>query len=125
LHRRGDVVEQSPLLRGVEQARQVANLRVVVIAVAMVAAVGITMQQQRQIGETIVLFQAVKRAGLRTKTAAKYTSSGVQIHRFVFDAPPQSLDEDVVDPAALAVDADASAGVLEHPEPRSARGLCA
>jgi hypothetical protein len=50
---------------------------------------------------------------------------GVQIHLFVFDVPSQSPDEHVVDPLALAVDADASAGVLENLEPRSARGLCA
>ena len=77
MHRRGDVVEQPPLLRGVEQAKQIANVRVVVIAVAMLA-VGITVQQQRQIGVMIVLFRIVERVGLRTKTAGKYTLSGVQ-----------------------------------------------
>src|ERR1700687_1586558 len=45
LHRRSDVVEQTLLLLGVDQAIQVAGLRVVVIAVAVVVAIGITVQR--------------------------------------------------------------------------------
>ena len=39
---------------------------------------------------------------------------GLQIDLLVLDAPPQSLDEDVVAPAALAVHADRDLVVLEH-----------
>src|SRR5690348_9691424 len=41
----------------------------------------------------------------------------MQIHFLVFDRAPQPLDEDVVDPAALAVHADADAGALQDIEP--------
>jgi hypothetical protein len=42
---------------------------------------------------------------------------GMQIHLFVLDRAPQPPDKDVVDPATLAVYADASSGGLENREP--------
>ena len=41
----------------------------------------------------------------------------VQIHRFVLDRAPQPFEEDVVDPAAQAVQADAAACGLEPLDP--------
>jgi hypothetical protein len=42
---------------------------------------------------------------------------GPHVHLLVLDAPPQPLDEHVVDPSTLAVHADSNAGVLEHFDP--------
>src|SRR3972149_7704203 len=39
---------------------------------------------------------------------------GVQVHLFVLHAPPESLDEDVVNPAAFAIHADLDIGVFEY-----------
>src|ERR1700730_12870859 len=64
LHRRGDVVEQALLLLSVEQAEQVAGLRIVVVPVAVVVAVGIPVQGQRRLGESPVLFRPIERVWL-------------------------------------------------------------
>lgn len=39
---------------------------------------------------------------------------GMQINLFVFDASPETLDEDVVAPGTLAVHADVDVGVFER-----------
>ena len=41
---------------------------------------------------------------------------GLEVDLLVLDAPPQPLDEDVIDPASLAVPADADFVFLEHTE---------
>src|ERR1700728_2366330 len=42
---------------------------------------------------------------------------GSQIDLLVLDAPPQPLDEHVVDPSTFAIHADRNAGALEHVDP--------
>lgn len=42
---------------------------------------------------------------------------GAHVHLLVLDAPPQPLDEYVVDSSTLAVHADSNAGILEHFDP--------
>jgi hypothetical protein len=44
LHCRGNVGEQPPLLRVVEEAEQITRLRVIIVAVAMVEAVGVSIR---------------------------------------------------------------------------------
>ena len=44
----------------------------------------------------------------------RHACVGVQVDLFVFDGPPQPLDEDVVAPCALAVHGDGDFGVLQH-----------
>src|SRR5664280_3034512 len=51
------------------------------------------------------------------------TGAFVAHHLLIFDAAPQPFDEDVVDPAALAVHTDRDAGVLQDLDPLVAREL--
>src|SRR5471032_2563219 len=48
---------------------------------------------------------------------------GVQIHLLIFDAAPQSLDEDIVPPSPFAVHADRNVVVSEHTGEGQAREL--
>ncbi len=50
---------------------------------------------------------------------------GVQVDAFILQRPPQTLDEDVVDAAPLAVHGDAHAGPLEGVDPGEGRELAA
>src|SRR5258706_12976862 len=95
LHRRGDVVEQAALLLGVEQAEQVAGLRVVVIADPVVVAIGVTVQRQRRIGVAPVLFRGVERVGLVV---------GVRVLRVVVEEPHRTVLMIVMHRAARRVD---------------------
>src|SRR5213595_3498397 len=47
----------------------------------------------------------------------------IEIDTFVFERPPQPFDEDIVHPAALAVNRDANAIVLQHTGEGKAREL--
>ncbi len=50
---------------------------------------------------------------------------GVQVDAFVFQGPPQALDEDVVDAASFAVHRDAGAAALQPISPGEGRELAA
>ncbi len=57
-HRRRDVLEETLLLLGVQQAKQVARLRVVVVAIAVIVSRGVAADRQRRLGELRVLHRA-------------------------------------------------------------------
>src|ERR1700712_111926 len=64
LHGTGDVVEETLALSLVEHPEQVARLRVVVVAVAMVVAVGVSGDAQRRLLDGVVLLRPAERVRL-------------------------------------------------------------
>ncbi len=62
---------------------------------------------------------------VRAEPASQLTAGLVsfEVNVFVFDAPPETLDKDVVDPAALAVHADLDPRGFQFVDPVVARKL--
>src|ERR1700675_3982112 len=64
MHGGSNVVEQALPLSGIEQTKQIAGLRVVVITVAVAVAVSIAVQGRRRFAKAFVFFRTVERIPL-------------------------------------------------------------